>query len=135
MRVFFFVGLRTQKENNKNRCNKRNCRCNLGTVDDVVNIEIYHACNSHSIRIAAIVLTIHKIVLCVKLLILLPDKGISRSKAEAAPVRIDEATRKLARYNRSSLIFQIIAFLLLAYHILTCKVIINCYTDPIFYEW
>ncbi len=35
MRVFFFVGLRTQKDENKNRCN-------LGTVDNVVNIEIYH---------------------------------------------------------------------------------------------
>jgi uncharacterized protein (UPF0248 family) len=41
-------------------------------------------------------------VLYVKLLIL-PDKGSATNKAEARPVRIEDATRKVARYKYSSL--------------------------------
>jgi hypothetical protein len=49
------------------------------------------------------VLNIQNNVLNVKLLTVV-DKGSPTNKAEAKPDRIDEATRKLARYNRSSLI-------------------------------
>src|SRR5579864_307752 len=99
--MLLFRRIRTQYNRNHGSCYEGNNCGKLGAGDNVVNI--YHACKYRSIKIAAIVLTIHKNVLYVKLPILLPDKGISISKAEAIPERIEEPTRKLARYKYASL--------------------------------
>ena len=96
------VGLRTKKKNNDEGSDNCDRCCKLGAGDKIA--DVYHACKYRSIWIAIMVLSIQNRVLYVKLLTVLV-KGSSMIIAVAIPVRIDEATRKLARYNRSSFIY------------------------------
>jgi hypothetical protein len=93
--------LGTQKHDNEKRCDNRYCCCNLGAVDNIDNWD--HGCNSRSAFTATIVASIQKTVLYVKLS-QLRTKGISMRRADARPERMEDATRKPARYNRSSCI-------------------------------
>jgi len=98
--LLFFVRLRTECNSNYGCCYQSNNRCELCAGDYVVNV--YHFCRYRSTKIAAIIFNIHKNVLYVNSNHVFA-KGISRSKADAIPVRIDEPTRKLAMCKDSSI--------------------------------
>ena len=88
------MGAGPECDNNNSSCDKRNDRCYLCTSDYVANID--HSCKYRSICIAETVFNIHKSILNVKLT-QERARGISSSKAEAMPVRMEEATRSVAR--------------------------------------
>ncbi len=93
-----------QKHYNEERGDDGDHRCELRAYDEVVNV--YHDCKYRSIVMAIIRVSIQNNTWYVKWI---PGRinGSSISSADAIPVNTAEATRKLARYNRSSRIYTV----------------------------